>query len=119
MRFMMIVKHIENQGPPPKPLMDAIAKLAEEEVKAGTMLGTGGSRRLRRAPYDPGGKGANGVALADFNAHTAAITAVAALSTVDESGRNILHANGFVTGRTLDVIYLSVIGAMRGRLSFK
>lgn len=42
MRFMMIVKHAENQGFPPKPLMDAIAKLAEEEVKAGTMLGNGG-----------------------------------------------------------------------------
>jgi len=42
MRFMMIVKHAENQGHPPKALMDAIAKLAEEEVKAGTMLGSGG-----------------------------------------------------------------------------
>ena len=42
MRFMMIVKHGENCGTPPKTLMDAIAKLAEEETKAGTMLGTGG-----------------------------------------------------------------------------
>jgi hypothetical protein len=42
MRFMMIVKHSEKQGPPPKQLMDAIAKAAEEETKAGTMLGTGG-----------------------------------------------------------------------------
>ena len=42
MRFMMIVKHAEKLGNPPKPLMDAIAKLAEEEVKAGTMLGGGG-----------------------------------------------------------------------------
>jgi hypothetical protein len=42
MRFMMIVKHAENQGPPPKELMDAIAKLAEDEAKAGTMLGSGG-----------------------------------------------------------------------------
>ena len=42
MRFMMIVKHTEKQGPPPKPLMDAIAKLAEQEAKAGTMLGSGG-----------------------------------------------------------------------------
>ncbi len=42
MRFMMIVKHAENQGPPPKSLMDAIAKLAEEETKSGKMLGTGG-----------------------------------------------------------------------------
>jgi hypothetical protein len=38
---MMIVKHAEKQGPPPKQLMDAIAKLAEEETKAGTMLGSG------------------------------------------------------------------------------
>ena len=42
MRFMMIVKHAEKQGPPPKQLMDAIAKLAEEETKAGTMVGSGG-----------------------------------------------------------------------------
>jgi hypothetical protein len=42
MRFMMIVKHTEKQGPPPKSLMDAIAKAAEKETKAGTMLGNGG-----------------------------------------------------------------------------
>ena len=42
MKFMMIVKHAEKQGPPPKELMDAIAKLGEEAVKAGTMLGNGG-----------------------------------------------------------------------------
>jgi hypothetical protein len=42
MRFMMIVKHKENQGHPPKELMDAIAKVAEEETKAGTMIGSGG-----------------------------------------------------------------------------
>ena len=42
MKFMMIVKHAEKQGPPPKELMDAIAILAQEEVKAGTMLGNGG-----------------------------------------------------------------------------
>jgi hypothetical protein len=42
MKFMMIVKHAEKQGPPPKPLMDAIAKLAEEAAKTGTMLGSGG-----------------------------------------------------------------------------
>jgi hypothetical protein len=42
MRFMMIVKHAEKQGPPPKELMDAITKSAEEVVKAGTMLGNGG-----------------------------------------------------------------------------
>jgi len=42
MKFMMIVKHAEKQGPPPKQLMDAIATLAGEAVKAGTMLGNGG-----------------------------------------------------------------------------
>ena len=42
MRFMMMVRHAENQGMPPQQLMDAIAKLVEEEVKAGTMLGNGG-----------------------------------------------------------------------------
>jgi len=41
MRFMMIVKHSENQGNPPKALMDAIGKLAED-AKSGTMLGSGG-----------------------------------------------------------------------------
>jgi len=42
MRFMMIVKHAEKQGPPPKQLMDAIAKAAEDAAKSGTMLGSGG-----------------------------------------------------------------------------
>src|ERR1700682_4916352 len=42
MRFMMIVKHAESSGRPPKELMDAISKLSEEEVKSGTMLGSGG-----------------------------------------------------------------------------
>jgi hypothetical protein len=43
MRFMMLVKHAEkNSGPPPKELMDAMAKLREEAVKAGTMIASGG-----------------------------------------------------------------------------
>jgi hypothetical protein len=42
MRFMMIVKHAENSGPPPQELMDAMETLREEAVKAGTMLGSGG-----------------------------------------------------------------------------
>ena len=42
MRFMMIVKHAENSGPPPQALMDAMETLREEAVKAGTMLGSGG-----------------------------------------------------------------------------
>src|SRR5262249_51578463 len=42
MRFIMLVKSTENSGPPPKELMDAMAKLAEEAVKSGAMLQTGG-----------------------------------------------------------------------------
>jgi hypothetical protein len=42
MKFMMIVKHKEGQGFPPKELMDAINALAQESAKAGTMLGNGG-----------------------------------------------------------------------------
>ncbi|HST78758.1 MAG TPA: YciI family protein, partial [Verrucomicrobiae bacterium] len=42
MRYMMIVKHREGQGIPPKELMDAIQKLSEEANKAGIMLGNGG-----------------------------------------------------------------------------
>jgi len=42
MKFMMIVKHKEGYGFPPKELMDAIGKLSEEAVNAGTMLGSGG-----------------------------------------------------------------------------
>jgi hypothetical protein len=39
---MMLVKSPENAGPPPKSLMDAIASLAEEAVKAGRMIMSGG-----------------------------------------------------------------------------
>jgi hypothetical protein len=42
MRFMMMVKHSENQGPPPKGLMDVMAKLSEDAVKAGAMVLSGG-----------------------------------------------------------------------------
>jgi hypothetical protein len=42
MRFMMLVKSTENSGPPPKELMDAIAKLAADTNTAGTMIETGG-----------------------------------------------------------------------------
>ncbi len=42
MRFMMIVKHAEGQGNPPKELMDAIGQLAEQETRSGKMLGSGG-----------------------------------------------------------------------------
>ena len=42
MRFLTMVKSAENSGPPPKELMDAIAKLGEEGTKAGVLLETGG-----------------------------------------------------------------------------
>ena len=42
MRFMMIVKAVENSGPPPKELMEAIEKIAEEATKAGEMIESGG-----------------------------------------------------------------------------
>jgi len=42
MRFMMIVKHKEGQGFPPKELMDAIGKMSEEAAKSGALLGNGG-----------------------------------------------------------------------------
>ncbi|HXC47129.1 MAG TPA: YciI family protein [Candidatus Sulfotelmatobacter sp.] len=42
MRFMMLVKSAENSGPPPKELMDAIAKLGAEASKTGKMIETGG-----------------------------------------------------------------------------
>jgi hypothetical protein len=42
MRFMTMVKSVENSGRPPQALMDAIAKLAEEGTRAGTLVETGG-----------------------------------------------------------------------------
>jgi hypothetical protein len=42
MRFLMLVKHGENPGPPPKDFLDAMAKLGEEAAKSGTMLQSGG-----------------------------------------------------------------------------
>ena len=42
MRFMTLVKSTEKSGPPPQKLMEAMAKLAEEATKTGTMLETGG-----------------------------------------------------------------------------
>jgi hypothetical protein len=42
MRFMMLVKCAESSDPPPKELMDAIAKLGEEASKEGSMIESGG-----------------------------------------------------------------------------
>ena len=49
MRFMMMVKHAEQQGPPPKELMDAIAILSEEAVKDGSMISNGGLAPLAQS----------------------------------------------------------------------
>jgi hypothetical protein len=55
MRFMMIVKHAENQGLPPQPLMDAITKLVERKSEP-AMLGNGvlGQRRKARVRLSDG-----------------------------------------------------------------
>ena len=42
MKYMMIVKHKEERGFPPKELMEAIDKMSQDAAKAGTMLGSGG-----------------------------------------------------------------------------
>jgi hypothetical protein len=42
MKFMMIVKHPENQGTPPKALMEAIDKLVKQGGEDGSMVGSGG-----------------------------------------------------------------------------
>jgi hypothetical protein len=42
MRFMTFIKSAENSGPPPKELMDAIAKLGIEATEAGTLIESGG-----------------------------------------------------------------------------
>jgi hypothetical protein len=42
MKFMVMVKSVENAGPPPQALMEGIAKLGEEAARAGVMVETGG-----------------------------------------------------------------------------
>jgi hypothetical protein len=42
MRFLMLVKHGENPGPPPKEFLEAMAKLDEDAAKSGTMIASGG-----------------------------------------------------------------------------
>ena len=55
MRFMTLVRHAENPGPPPPELMEAIAKLSEDASQGGKMLEAGGlapiavSNRVRLA----------------------------------------------------------------------
>jgi len=42
MRFMMMVKHAENQGAPPKGFIEEMTKLAEDAAKSGAMIISGG-----------------------------------------------------------------------------
>ncbi len=42
MRFMMLVKHGENPGPPPQGLIDAMAKISQEATQSGAMIQSGG-----------------------------------------------------------------------------
>ena len=42
MRFMMMVKHPENQGPPPKGFMEEMHKIGEAATKSGAMIFSGG-----------------------------------------------------------------------------
>jgi hypothetical protein len=42
MRFLMLVKHAENPGTPPKQFLEAMAKLGEDAAKSGTMVASGG-----------------------------------------------------------------------------
>jgi hypothetical protein len=42
MRFLSIVKAAENQGAPPRALLEAIAKLTEDSIKDGSLVQTGG-----------------------------------------------------------------------------
>jgi hypothetical protein len=88
MRFMMLVKSAEHSGPPPKELMDAIAKLAQDTTKAGTMIETGGlapsamSTRVRLAqgkitaldgPFAETRELVGGYAIFEFNSKQEAI----------------------------------------------
>jgi hypothetical protein len=51
MKFMTMVKSAENSGPPPKALMEAIAKLGMEAAQAGALVESGGL-----APTAKGGR---------------------------------------------------------------
>jgi hypothetical protein len=42
MRFLMLVKHGENPGPPPPEFLEAMAQLGEDAAKSGTMIASGG-----------------------------------------------------------------------------
>ena len=49
MRFLMLVKHGENPGPPPKEFLEAMTKLGDEAAKSGTMVASGGLAPLAKS----------------------------------------------------------------------
>ena len=42
MRYMTMVKHVENQGPAPQALHDAMTKFIADSLKNGSLVSTGG-----------------------------------------------------------------------------
>jgi hypothetical protein len=91
MRYMILVKSSERSGPPPKALMDAIAKAGEEATKSGTMIDSGGlaptamSTRVRLSggkisvldgPFTEAKEVVGGYAMFDFKSKKEAIEAV-------------------------------------------
>jgi hypothetical protein len=88
MRFMMMVKAAENQGPPPQELMDAMGKLIGEAMKSGHMVATGGlaptatSKRVRLSqgqvsvidgPFAEAKEVVGGFAIMEFKSHEEAL----------------------------------------------
>jgi hypothetical protein len=88
MRFMMMVKSAENQGPPPQELMDAMGTLVAGAYKTGQMIATGGlaptatSKRVRLShgqiavvdgPFAETKEVVGGFALMEFKSHEEAL----------------------------------------------
>jgi hypothetical protein len=93
MRFMMMVKAAENQGPPPRELMDAMGKLVTEAVRSGQMIVTGGlaptetSKRVRLSqgqitvtdgPFTEVKEVIGGFAIMEFKSHQEALESAVA-----------------------------------------
>jgi hypothetical protein len=88
MQFLMLVKHGENPGPPPKEFLDAMAKLGEDAAKSGTMIASGGlmpiskSTRVRLSrgqvtavdgPYTEAKEVVGGFAMFELKSHQEAL----------------------------------------------
>ena len=88
MRFMMMVKSAENQGPPPQELMEAMGKLVGDAFKSGQMIATGGlaptaaSKRVRLSqgqiavmdgPFAEAKEVVGGFAIMEFKSHEEAL----------------------------------------------